>query len=399
MKGVRTMVEILRTGLRCLFQNKVRSFLTIIGIVVGVTAVVIVSSIGELGKISINRELTGMGMDSLVVSVQSGSGGKLTETELERIKALDSVENAMPLMNMVTDGELRNSHVTCMIWGVNEDADNVIDLEVLHGRLLNRGDLAEKSRVCVIDEAIARQNYKRSNVVGKRITLTISGNPVEFEIVGVVKNGVNTLQNMLGGFIPDFVYIPYTVMQEYSGQDSFSQITVRPGNSTQSAFAAKEVEKTLSAGNMGHEYSVDDLVSQKEKMNNILSIAAAALSAVAGISLVVSGMSIMTIMLVSVNERTREIGIKKSIGASSGMIMAEFLFESVVITLIGSVIGLIVGIIVSASVSAAVNMGIYVNWKLCGTILAISLIIGGCFGTYPAYKAAVLKPVDALRCE
>ena len=393
------MIEILRTGLRCLFQNKVRFFLTIIGIVVGVTAVVIVSSIGELGRISINNELTGMGMDSLVVSVQSGSAGKLTEAELERIKSLDSVENAMPLMNMMTDGEIRNSHVTCMTWGVNEDADNVIDLEVLHGRLLNRGDLAEKSRVCIIDEAIAEQKYKRSNVVGKNITLTINGNPVEFEIVGVVKNGVNTLQTMLGGFIPDFVYVPYSVMQEYSGQNSFTQITVRLEDNAQSVFAAKEVEKTLSAGNPEYEYSVDNLVSQKEKMNNILSIATAALSAVAGISLVVSGISIMTVMLVSVSERTREIGIKKSIGASRGMIMAEFLFESLVITLIGSVIGLAVGIIVSASVSAATSLGIYVNWKLCGIILAISLIIGGGFGTYPAYKAAALNPVDALRCE
>lgn len=393
------MVEILRTGLRCLFQNKIRSFLTIIGIVVGVTAVVIVSSIGELGKISINNELTGMGMDSLVVSVQSGSAGKLTEAELERIKSLDSVENAMPLMNMITDGKIRDSHVTCMTWGVNEDADNVIDLEVIHGRLLNRGDLAEKSRVCIIDEAIAEQKYKRSNVVGKSIFLTINGEQVEFEIVGVVKNGVNTLQNMLGGFIPDFVYIPYSVMQEYSGQDSFSQITVRLEDNAQSVYAAKEVEKTLSAGNPGYEYSVDNLVSQKEKMNNILSIATAALSAIAGISLVVSGISIMTVMLVSVNERTREIGIKKSIGASRGMIMAEFLFESVVITLIGSVIGIAVGVIVSASVSAFTSIGIYINWKLCGMILAISLIIGGGFGTYPAYKAATLKPVDALRCE
>lgn len=391
------MIEIFRTGLKCMFRNKIRSVLTIIGIAVGVTSVVIVSTIGELGKISINNELSGMGMDNLVVSVRSGSAGELTETELEKIRAIDSVENAMPLMNLLTYGEIGSSGITCMAWGVNEDADSVIDLDVIHGRLLNRGDLAEKSHVCVIDEAIAMDKYKRSNVVGKNIILKIGGIPVDLKIVGVVKNGVNTLQNMLGGFIPDFVYIPYSLMQEYSARNDFDQITVRLSSDAESSIAANEVKKVLSSGDP--DYSVDDLVSQKEKMNNILSIAAAALSAVAGISLIVSGISIMTVMLVSVTERTREIGIKKSIGAGKGIIMAEFLIESIVITIIGSVIGILCGMLISAFAGVAADIGFYIDWKLCGIILIISAAIGGGFGTYPAYKAASLKPVDALRSE
>lgn len=385
------MLEIFRSGIRCMFHNKLRTALTVIGIAVGVTAVVIVSSIGELGKTSMNSELTGMGMDNLVVSAQSGSGKKLTESELDRIKGLDSVNNAMPLMSMTLNGKIRGCYDTYMVWGVNEDADSVIDLAVLHGRLINRGDLAQKSRVCVIDEAIALEHYKRANIVGKTLTLTIGGTPVDFEIAGVVKNGVNTLQNMLGGFIPDFVYVPYSVMQEYSGRGSFDQITVKPEEYVQSAYAAAEVRKTL--GGAENDYSVDDLLSQKEKMNNILSIAAAALSAVAGISLIVSGISIMTVMLVSVSERTREIGIKKSIGASRGAIIAEFLFESALITFIGGIIGVAAGAAVSAVIGAGVNIG------LCGTVLLISVLIGCIFGVYPAFKAAELKPVDALRYE
>lgn len=380
-----------------MFHNKVRTFLTVIGIAVGVTAVVTVSSIGEMGKTAMNSELTGMGMDNLVVSAQSGSGKKLTESELDKIRELSSVNNAMPLMNMTLNGKIRGCYDTYMVWGVNEDADSVIDLAVLHGRLINRGDLAQKSRVCVIDEAIAMKHYKRANIVGKPLTLTIGGVPVEFEIAGVVKNGVNTLQNMLGGFIPDFVYIPYSVMQEYSGRNSFDQITVKPEGDVQSAYAAAEVKKML--GGTDNDYSVDDLLSQKEKMNNILSIAAAALSAVAGISLIVSGISIMTVMLVSVSERTREIGIKKSIGASRGAIVAEFLFESALITFIGGIIGVVTGAAVSALIGAAAGSGISVNWGLCGTVLLISVLTGGIFGVYPAFKAAALKPVDALRYE
>lgn len=394
------MIEIFRSGLRSIFRsNKMRTMLTVIGIAVGVMSVVTVASIGEIGRSSINAELTGMGMDNLVVSSQSGSSKKLTESELDKIKQLDDVGNAMPLMSIMTSGKLRGNYDTYMVWGVNEDADNVIDLEVLHGRLLNRGDIAQKSNVCVIDEAIALENYKRTNIVGKTISLSIGGNTVEFEIAGVVKNGVNTLQNMLGGFIPDFVYIPYSVMQEYSGRSSFDQITVKLEDNAQSVSAAAEVKKMLSSESAESDYSVDNLLSQKEKMNNILSIASAALSAVAGISLIVSGISIMTVMLVSVSERTREIGIKKSIGASRGVIISEFLFESVLITFIGGIIGITAGVIISALIGAAAGGGLTVNFGLCGTVLLISLAVGGIFGVYPAVKAADLKPVDALRYE
>lgn len=394
------MIEIFRSGLRSIFRsNKMRTMLTVIGIAVGVMSVVTVASIGEIGKSSINAELTGMGMDNLVVSSQSGSSKKLTESELDKIKQLDDVGNAMPLMSIMTSGKLRGNYDTYMVWGVNEDADNVIDLEVLHGRLLNRGDIAQKSNVCVIDEAIALENYKRTNIVGKTISLSIGGNTVEFEIAGVVKNGVNTLQNMLGGFIPDFVYIPYSVMQEYSGRNSFDQITVKLEDNAQSVSAAAEVKKMLSSGSSESDYSVDNLLSQKEKMNNILSIASAALSAVAGISLIVSGISIMTVMLVSVSERTREIGIKKSIGAGRGVIITEFLFESVLITFVGGIIGITAGVIISALIGAAAGGGLTVNFGLCGTVMLISLAVGGIFGVYPAVKAADLKPVDALRYE
>ena len=334
-------------------------------------------------------------MDSLVVSVQSGAVNKLTEEELDRIKSIDTVENAMPLMSIITSGEIKNDRVTVMAWGVNEDADNVIDLEVTHGRLLNRGDILEKNNVCVIDEAIALEYYKRTNIVGKSITINIGGIPTEFEVVGVVKNGVNTLQNMLGGFIPDFVYVPYSVMQSSLGRDNFDQITVKLEDVSRSAETAAAVETVLS-GN-GSDFSVDNLLSQKEKMNNILSIATAALSAVAGISLVVSGISIMTVMLVSVSERTGEIGIKKSVGASRGIILTEFLFESELITVIGSVAGIALGIVISSAICAAVGSPSALNLKLCGTVMLIALAVGGCFGAYPAYKAASLNPVDALR--
>ena len=197
------------------------------------------------------------------------------------------------------------------------------------------------------------------------------------------------------GFIPDFVYVPYSVMQSGLGRDNFDQITVKLEDVSRSAETAAAVETVLSAD--GSDFSVDNLLSQKEKMNNILSIATAALSAVAGISLVVSGISIMTVMLVSVSERTGEIGIKKSVGASRGVILTEFLFESELITVIGSLAGIILGVVISSAICAAVGSSAALNLKLCGTVMLIALAVGGGFGVYPAYKAASLNPVDALR--
>ncbi len=391
------MIDMLRSRLRCLLRSRLRTLLTVAGIAVGTASVVIVSSIGRIGEASINSELSGMGMDSLVVSAQSGGSGRLTEKELEKIKSLDTVENAMPLMSIMTSGTVRNDRTTLMAWGVNEDADSVIRLEVLYGRLINRGDIAEKNHVCVIDEAIAEEHYKRTNIVGKKITVNIGGSPVELEVAGVVKNGVNTLQNMLGGFIPDFVYVPYSVMQSRLGRNYFDQITVRLGETAKSSETAAAVKNVLSED--GSSFSVDDLLSRKEKMSNILSIASSALSAVAGVSLVVAGISIMTVMLISVSERTGEIGIKKSVGASRSTILAEFLIESELITLIGCLGGITVGWFISVMMCHAAGGGASVDPKIFVTVLCASLIIGGCFGAYPAYKAASLDPVDALRRE
>lgn len=388
------MFEIIRTSFKYLMRSKMRYLLTVVGIAIGTMSVIIVSSIGDAGKSSINTELSGMGMDSLVVSVQSGAVSSLTEDELEKIKQLDTVGNAMPLMSTITSGTLRNNKITCMTWGVNEDADNVIDLEVLHGRLINKGDVAEKKNVCVIDEAIAVENYKRSNVVGKTLEVNLGGNVMEFEIIGVVKNGVNTLQNMLGGFIPDFVYVPYSVMQNSLDKNSFDQITVKLEDNTQSLEAVEDVKNAL---NSSGDYSVDNLLSQKDKMNNILSIASSALSAVAGISLVVSGISIMTVMLISVNERTREIGVKKSVGASNAVIMTEFLFESLLLTLAGSIAGVLCGGLLLMIISMFSGITLSMSFKNCIAVMLISLLIGGGFGIYPAFKAASMKPVEALR--
>lgn len=386
------MLDTLSKGLRCVFRNRLRSFLTVLGIAVGVMSVVLVSSIGEIGKTAINTELSGMGMDSLVISASN-----LDEADLNSVKSVENVSDAMPLINKVTTVSICSKNSNAMVWGVNEDADKVVDLEVKYGRLINRGDIALKSRVCIVDENIAYNAYKRGNITGKTLTITLNGTQIDFEIVGVVKNGVNTLQNMLGGFIPDFVYIPYSVMQECANSYKFDNITVKLKEDAESEQAAQVIENVLNVSK--DDVTVENLLHQKDKMNNIMNIASAALSVVAGISLIVSGISIMTVMLVSVSERTREIGIKKSVGATTYAIMTEFLLEAVLITLSGGIIGLIVGMGLSAIVCLAAGAEVSINFGMAGVVLLVSVLVGVIFGVYPARKAALLKPVEALRHE
>ncbi len=393
------MIDYLTKGFRCLFRNKLRASLTIIGIAVGVMSIVIVTTIGSIGKNEINNELTGMGMESLVVSASSNGITALKQEQLESIRDIENVKNAMPLISRLSTSKILDKPYNCIIWGVNEDANEVIDLSVIHGRLINKGDIIANKNVCVIDESIALSSYNRSNIVGKKIQVAMNGTNQEFEVVGVVKNGVNLLQNMLGQFIPDFIYIPYSTFQGAYFIDSYDQITVKLESSDDSEEISRKIQRIIKSQDNVESVTVENLVKQKEKLDNIMNTASVALSAVAAISLIVSGISIMTVMLVSVNERTREIGIKKSIGATNMNIMSEFLMESILITLLGAGLGLSAGLLMSLASCLVLNISPIIDTKMCISVILFSIITGAVFGVYPAYRAASLKPVDALRYE
>lgn len=392
------MGDLLACALKSLSRKWMRTLLTVSGITIGVVMVVIVSCISEAGKTAVNHELDSMGMNGLSVSTGSAVGG-LSEEDLSVIRNIRAVDEAMPLMISFSSSRLACVNSSAMICGIDAGAKQVISLKLEHGRLISKGDVQASLPVCVVDESVAKEAYGRENIVGKSIQLLLGETEETFEIVGVTATGSSLLQNVTE-FIPGMVYIPYTTMQNLTGRSTFDQIAVRVDDGADINRAETAIIETLERGSGQQDfYRTDNLAMQKERLSSLMDIVTWILTAISGISLLVSGLGIMTIMLVSVNERTREIGIKKAIGASSGRILGEFMAEAIILSLLGSVVGILLGGGLSWIGMAAFGASFRLPLESILGLIGFSVTTGGLFGVYPAIKAARLRPVEALRRE
>ena len=379
-----------------IFRAKIRSLLTMAGIAVGVFSVTLISTVGAVGTEQVSSTLITMGVDTLLVQAASNSVSvTLTDGDVSEVRKIDGVTDVMPLMASITEAKMINRRVDCYVWGVDKSADKLISLQAKHGRLITNSDSAALSKVCVIDEQFAEEVYGRSNVVGKKLRMFLGGKYHEFTIIGIAQSGLSSLQGMLSNIMPGFMYIPITTMQHLCGRTTYDKIAVKVSGDD---FSPKSVTDALDRKN-GHVdgYMCNNLLSQKSQLDDILSIVTTALSMTAGISLVVSGISVMTAMMMSVSERTREIGIKKAIGARKRDILGEFLAESVLLTLLGSAAGIAAGLAVSFAGCVILGVPFSVNIAALVISAVVTALLGAVFGAYPAAKAARLSPADALR--
>jgi len=395
------MREYIKCALRNLGRKKLRTVLTVASIAIGVASVVLISTIGDVGKFAINNELNSLGLGSLSISVsKQRTDLALQQGDLEIIENMRQVESAIPIIVEYSSLSMRGLVANVAIWGIDEGANQIISLSPNYGNLFTRSDIASESNFCLVDSNTAKGFYGRENIVGKQMRILIGGSYEDFTVVGVVQSGGNAMQNLIGEYLPMFVYVPYTTMQRLLGRSSFDRIAVKVHDSAVVDQAAKDIVKGLEYANRTKGgYNAENIAQQKDNLNNLLSIVATILSSIAGISLVVAGLGIMTVMLVSVNERTREIGIKKSIGASRGIIMSEFLVEAFTISSIGSMIGVVVGVLLALIGCMLFHIEVLLNVRMILFTVTFAVVSGVICGVYPSWIASNLRPVDALRYE
>lgn len=380
-----------------ILSNKMRSFLTMLGIIIGVAAVIILVSIMDGVTGQVTDAFQSLGMNTVTVSINSRGSTRSVEPEEMYALADENPELISYISPTVTTSAVIKApsgtdNTTGSVTGVDETYDKIKSLTVEQGRFLQYVDVSKEQKVCVIGTYYEQEYFERGKALGEK--LRINGEP--YTIVGVLEEKADSAENSSD----QCVYIPYTKAAKMSWNSTISTYTVMAANTDfmdrTTAILEQKLTELLGSSDS---YAVISTKEIADEMSSITNTLKAALVCIAGISLLVGGIGIMNIMLVTVTERTREIGIRKSLGAKKKHIMQQFVFEAGTVSGIGGVLGIVAGILLSTL--AGKLLGITVVASVGAIILAfsVSVAIGIVFGYLPAKNAANLNPIDALRFE
>lgn len=402
-------MEILKETFRSLLDNKLRTFLSMLGIIIGVAAVMAIVAIGDGAREEINKTVSSLG--SNIIMVTSSIFSRFASQPLEFEDAINITEmvpgakNATGLLSSTLTVESNGKNTTASVFGVLPGFFEIMNLDISYGRAINDEDLEELSSIAVIGYNIADKLFGRQDVVGERFNVIQTGSKgsrkITFEVVGVLKKtGSRLLFN-----VDDLVVLPYTIADYrlFHSNGRTGQILVSAADEKSAQLATMGIDFYLYRKFQDTDkYTILSQEAILDAVNQITGIFNVILVGIASISLVVGGIGIMNIMLVTVKERTREIGIKMAIGASRRRILLEFLLESIILTVIAGIIGMILGVFLSSLVAyfgKAFGLSAVFTIKSILLSFGVSAAIGLFFGMYPANQASKLSPVEALRYE
>ena len=390
-------IETVKMAFKAIWGNKVRSFLTMLGVIIGVMSVTVLMAIGQGTTSSVTDSISSMGTNMISVTIQtrrfgfgmnkssrssSAKGTVILKAEdVLALKDNEYIQYVSPTVSGSLTVKAGSTNTTASIMGVYPDYANIVSTELASGRYIIDADVENRSAVCVIGPDLAEDLFGNTNVVGN--TMHVNGR--KFKIVGVLDGTSSTL------------VLPFTLAQRMLEATSITSFYVSATDSTVVSAAQTAVERFLYKKYQDDStYSImnqEEMLAAMEETAGTLSLM---LGGIAGISLLVGGIGIMNIMLVSVTERTREIGIRKAIGAKRRNILLQFLIESVVLSGMGGLLGLLLGYGLMHLLESYMGMSVTASAGVAQLAMGFSMFVGVVFGLYPANKASKLKPIDAL---
>jgi len=405
------LLMIIRVAFRALQRNKMRAALTMLGIIIGVSAVVAMVSIGQGAQAAVAAQIDSIGTNLLFVSagaqnvggVRSGTGD--TGTNTLTVEDLDAIKREVPSVSMLTPtvnsrGQLvaGNMNWNTSIQGVSEQYPEVRKWRVQSGEFFTESDVRTAGRVLVIGQTIADNLFAGGDPIGQ----TVRVQNLPFRVIGVM---VRKGQDQQGRDQDDIAFTPYTTVQKKILGSPRLQIAYVSAVSPDATYTAQQQITELLRqrhklnANDPDDFTVRNMSDVAQAANETNSTMTMLLACIAGVSLLVGGIGIMNIMLVSVTERTREIGIRMAIGARSSAVKSQFLIESIVLSLMGGSIGILLGVGVSLAIPRMLGWPTLISTMAIVGSVIFSVAVGVFFGYYPARKAAALDPIDALRYE
>ena len=405
------ILMIIRVAFRALLRNKMRAALTMLGIIIGVSAVIAMVSIGQGAQASVQAQIEGMGTNLLFVSagaqnvggVRSGAGDSGTNTltvdDLEAIRReAPSVAMVTPTVNARSQLVVGNQNWSTTVQGVSEQFPEVRKWTMQSGAFFTETDVRTAARVIVLGQTIADNLFPGADPIGQSVRVM----NLPFKIVGVMaRKG----QDPQGRDQDDTAFAPYTAVQKKLLGNTRVQVAYVSAISQDATYTAQtQITELLRqrhklSANEANDFSVRNMTDVAEAANETNNIMTMLLGSIAGVSLLVGGIGIMNIMLVSVTERTREIGIRMAIGARSSAVRSQFLIESIVLSLTGGLAGILLGVVVSIAIPRMLGWPTLVSTAAIIGSVIFSAAVGIFFGYYPARKAAGLDPIEALRYE